>query len=336
MASTVISAFNEFMAETINLDPTESTVAKASRDWLMDRIHDFPSKDSTFPKLYSDMDIFFGSFERKTKRRPLDDIDIMVCMTADGATYTESGNTAYITTTKEESPLYRLRHDTGLILGSDRINSKRVVNKFVSALSGVPQYDKAEVNRKGEAATLRLKSYDWVFDIVPCFRTQEDEAGRNYYLIPDGEGHWKKTDPSIDRARVQRLTKSRGAMMLSVIRLVKFWNCRPTMPTMRSYLLENMILDYYEVNACSNYPDLEFAKVIKYIENAIHDSVWDPKGIQGDLNTLDWFDKCRISSRCGTDRIKCVDASNLEIAKEYRRSIAKWHEIFGDSFPDYS
>lgn len=336
MASTVISAFNEFMAETINLDPTQSDLAKASRDWLMGRIHDFPSKDSTFPKLYSEMDIFFGSFERKTKRRPLDDIDIMVCMGADGATYTESWGTAYITTTNEESPLYRLRHESGIILSSDRINSKRVVNKFVSALSYVPQYDKAEINRRSEAATLRLKSYDWVFDIVPCFRTQEDNAGKSYYLIPDGEGHWKKTEPSIDRARVQRLTRTRGTMMLGVIRLVKFWNCRPTMPTIGSYLLENMILDYYETNSCSNFPDLEFSKVIKYIESAINSPVWDPKGIQGDLNTVDWFERWRISSRCGTDHAKCADASVLENAKEFKRSIAKWREMFGDSFPEYN
>jgi hypothetical protein len=282
------------------------------------------------------VDIFFGSFERKTKRRPLDDIDIMVCMTADGATYVESGSTTYITTKNEESPLYRLRHDSGLLFNFDRINSKRVVNKFVSALFDVPQYDKAAINRRGEAATLSLKSYDWVFDIVPCFRTQEDDAGKSYYLIPDGEGYWKKTDPSVDRARVQRLTSSRGTMMLGVIRLVKFWNCRPTMPTMGSYLLENMILDYYETNTCSMFPDLEFAKVVKHIESAIHNPVWDPKGIQGDLNTVDWFDRWRISLRCGSDPAQCIDASNLENAKEFKRSIAKWREVFGDSFPEYN
>jgi len=336
MASTVITAFNEFMAETINLDPAQSDLAKASRDWLMDRIHDFPGKDSTFPKLYSEMDIFFGSFERKTKRRPLDDIDIMVCMGADGAMYTESWGTAYITTTNQGSPLYRLRHDSGLMLSSDRINSKRVVNKFVGALCDVPQYEKAEINRRSEAATLRLKSYDWVFDIVPCFRIQEDDAGNSYYLIPDGNGHWKKTAPSIDRARVQRLTRSRGTIILGVIRLVKFWNCRPTMPTMGSYLLENMILDYYEKNSCSIFPDLEFAKVIKYIENAINSPVLDPKAIQGDLNTVDWFDRLRISLRCSSDHVKCTDASSLENAKEFKRSIAKWREVFGGSFPEYN
>jgi hypothetical protein len=336
MASTVISAFNEFMAETINLDPAQSDLAKASRDWLMDRIHDFPGKDSTFPKLYSEMDVFFGSFERKTKRRPLDDIDIMVCMGADGATYTESGDTAYITTTNEGSPLYRLRHDSGLILSSNRINSKRVVNKFVGALSDVPQYDKAEINRRSEAATLRLKSYDWVFDIVPCFHTQEDAEGKSYYLIPDGDGHWKKTDPTIDRARVQRLTRSRGAKMLGVIRLVKFWNCRPTMPTMGSYLLENMVLDYYENSECSDFPDLEFIKVIKYIEDAINNPVWDPKGIQGDLNTVGLFDRWSISARCGTDHAKCIDARNFEVEKDFKRSIMKWREVFGNSFPEYN
>lgn len=331
MASTVIEAFSVFMAETINLDPNVSNLAKSSRDWLVDRIHSFPANDATFPRLYDGMDIFFGSFERKTKKRELDDIDLMMCLSAQGVTYTDWGKTVYMGNTKEGSPLHDLRFDDGIYL-----NSKRVINKFVSALSGIPQYEKAEMHRRGEAATLNLKSYSWVFDIVPCFITSEEPNGKTYYLIPDGEGHWQKTDPRIDRSRVERLSALRGTHMLDVIRLVKFWNCRPTMPTMGSYMLENMVLDYYETHECGIFPDLEFTKVVKHVEYAIFNPVNDPKGLQGDLNTVGWAERLKISMRCGSDYDKCVDARALEVAKEEKRSIAKWHEIFGDSFPTYS
>ena len=331
MATDVITAFHEFMKSSINLDSEVSKTAKKSRDWLIDRIHGFPGNDATFPKLYEEKDVFFGSFERKTKRRPLDDIDLMACLSADGAYYSTSWNgTVYLREPNQGSPLRDLLFDDGVT-----INSRRVVNKFKDALSGIPQYQKADIKRKGEAATLKLTSYDWVFDIVPCFFTKPDSAGKTYYIIPDGDGNWKMTDPTIDRARVQRLTALRGKEILDVIRLVKFWNCRPTMPTMGSYLLENMILDYYESNLPLGFPDLNFKNVLNYIKTAIYNPVNDPKGIQGDLNKLDLFDRIKIAVRCSTDHLKCVEASDLEQAKEQKRAIAKWAEVFGDTFPFY-
>ena len=260
MATTVIAAFNEFLRDQVNLDSGITDTARRSRNWLMDHIHEFPIADRSFPMLYNEKDIFFGSFERKTKKRPLDDIDIMIGLHAEGATYEEYGEKIYISTVNDNSALYRLRFDN-----SNNINSKRVINKFVSALSDIPQYGSAEIGRKGEVAVLSLSSYPWVYDLVPCFFTSPDAIGNSFYIIPDGDGNWQKTDPRIDRARVTRLEEARGKSMLDVIRLVKFWNRRPTMPSLPSYLLENMVLGYYEQSNCSDYPDLQFINVIDYI-----------------------------------------------------------------------
>lgn len=200
MTTNVIDAFNEFLRDEVNLDHADTDLARRSRNWLMDRVHEFPGKDSSFPVLCNHMDIFFGSFERKTKKKPLDDIDIMVCMNAQKATYVEQGGKVLMLTFNESSPLYNLRFDN-----SQYINSKRVINKFVSVLSGLPQYGKAEIGRRDEAAILNLNSYAWAYDIVPCFFTEPDAQGNLFYIIPDGEGHWQRTDPRIDRARIARL-----------------------------------------------------------------------------------------------------------------------------------
>ncbi|CAD5789332.1 Uncharacterised protein [Escherichia coli] len=66
-------------------------------------------------------------------------------------------------------------------------------------------YSETDVKRNQEAATLKLKSYDWNFDIVPAFITTPDSFGKTYYLIPDGNCHWKKTDPRIDMQKVTDL-----------------------------------------------------------------------------------------------------------------------------------
>jgi hypothetical protein len=330
MALTVNDAFGEFMANIVNLDPTESDLAKSSRAWLMDRIHELPAKDDSFPGLYVERDIHFGSFERKTKKRPLDDIDIMVCIGAETATWSEGGNVIYMETSNSSSPLYGLRHDNSL-----RINSRKVINKFVDALGGITQYGKAEIGRRSEAVILNLRSYDWTFDIVPCFFSAPDSFDKQFYIIPDGDGNWKRTDPRIDRARIQGLVTQKGSNLLNVIRLVKYWNKRPTMPSMGSYLLENMILSHYENHECTSWPDLNFSQVIDQLRNRILGTVLDPKGFQGDLNDVDLFDRLAIYNRCNSDFQKCLEASQLETKGEMRAAINKWAEVFGPLFPSY-
>ena len=88
MATTVNNAFAEFLANMVRLDPDRTKAAKASRDWLIGEIKKFPD-DGEFPLLHPDVFIEYGSFPRKTKIRPLDDIDIMFILHAQGATYQE-------------------------------------------------------------------------------------------------------------------------------------------------------------------------------------------------------------------------------------------------------
>lgn len=63
----------------------------------VDRIHEFQDKDSTFPSFYRDKDIYFGSFARKTKKRELDGIDIMICLSGQGGWYQEYSDRIEIT-----------------------------------------------------------------------------------------------------------------------------------------------------------------------------------------------------------------------------------------------
>lgn len=330
MPKTVNGAFDEFLKETVNLDKDETTKARSSRDWLLGQINLFES-DTTFPKFYQEKDIHFGSFARRTKIRPLDDIDLMVCLSAQGGHYNEFSDRIEITINPETN-LKSFCNDN-----TTTLNSIKVVNKFVNKLSSVPQYSSAEIKRNQEAATLNLKSYDWTFDIVPCFFTVEDSNNRTYYLIPDGKGNWKKTDPRMDRDRTQSINQKHSGYILNVIRIMKYWNKRPTMPTMSSYLLENIIINYYDnqANCASQYVDVEIPNVLKYIETVIFNNINDPKNIQGNINSLSYEDKVKISNRAKLDYQKSIDARKLEDENEYEKSIKKWTEIFGDKFPKY-
>jgi hypothetical protein len=332
MATTVTSAFNDFLKNTVNLDVEQVKKARNSRDWLIGKIHLFPINDSSFPVLDSTKDINFGSFARKTKKRPLDDIDMMICLNPRGGTYNEYSNRIEMIIDPNIKNLQFLCNPL-----TNTLNSIKVVNKFVSSLRSIPQYKNSGINRRQEAAVLNLTSYDWAFDIVPCFFTAPDSFGRTYYLIPDGNGNWKKTDPRIDRDRVTLINQKNNGNVLNVIRIMKYWTKRQTMPTMASYLIENMILNNYEYkDDVNSYVDVNLPDIFSYIRDNISSYVSDPKGIQGNINTLTYEEKKKIYNRANIDYNKSVEARNFETVEKHKESINKWREIFGSEFPTYS
>lgn len=95
MATTVNNAFAEFMKDTVNIDSTQTKTACASRDNLLANIKSF-SGDSDFFSINGSRCLRFGSFERHTKLRPLDDIDLMICISGtDDRKYSYAGNGIY-------------------------------------------------------------------------------------------------------------------------------------------------------------------------------------------------------------------------------------------------
>lgn len=190
MASTVSTAFEEFLGDTVRLDSAQTEIARKSRDNLIDKLDGF-SGDSDFFNLVSNCHLKFGSFARKTKIRPIDDIDLMICISGDGRTYTQSGAIYYIAGIDSDTSNSLLDDKTGYL------NSTKVINRFIKKLASLSDYNKAEMHKNQEVATLKLKSYTWNFDIVPCWHMDIDK-----FLIPDGSGNWKLTDPRIDNQRI--------------------------------------------------------------------------------------------------------------------------------------
>jgi hypothetical protein len=331
MANSVIAAFNEFLQDTVNLDSEDTKAARQDRDNLRTRIQGLQTTVEHFPTLYTEADINYGSFSRRTKKRPLDDVDMFFCMKAEGAQYHEINNdNVVLTVYNKDSHLYQYTDDDNKTL-----NSIKVLNKFKSSVANLYQYRSAEVNRRQETIVLNLNNKDWSFDIAPCFKTAE-YAGGNFYLIPNGTGGWKKADPRIDKNRTVSINQSNSGNVLNVIRIVKYWNNRATMHTMGSYLLENIILNYYQYRtSCSSFVDIELPNLFHHISSAIYNYVTDPKGFQGNLNTLTFEQKQTISTRAGQDYQKALDARQYETNKDDKSSINKWREIFGNDFPTY-
>lgn len=72
MAKTINEAFSEFMQNSVDLDPKDVVTAGYSRDNLLENFGELDCRG--FFRLYPDVNIQFGSFARKTKKRPLDHV----------------------------------------------------------------------------------------------------------------------------------------------------------------------------------------------------------------------------------------------------------------------
>jgi hypothetical protein len=326
MAQTINSAFNDFNANSVNLNPDRTTRAISSRDWLWGQLNILDGKDDLdFPFKYSEKHIKYGSFARKTKIRELDDVDIMFCLTANGATYLKNYETYTISTPNAGN---RLK----LLSDNDVLNSTKLVNKLKSALSQVEHYKSAALHNRGEAATLDLNSYEWVFDIVPCFYTDT-----NLYLIPDGNGNWKSTDPRVDQTIVTDANQKYSGKVLQLIRTLKYWNRHNSSHTITSYLFEQIVINFiYTKTELSQWMDFDIRDFFYYLSVNVYHTVNDPKGIQGDLNKLTYEQKKAISEKATWANTKASEAINAETQeKNQEKAINKWREIFGYKFPVY-
>ena len=332
MAYTVDAAFDTFMKETVDLDPKVVKSARDSRDNLLERLKEFDNKDDFFD-LCEAFNLHFGSFSRKTKCRELDDIDLMIGISAEGATY--NGQNAWNNVTMWPSRINQAQIDCKNADGT--LNSAKVLNRFKRELEKLPEYQHSEIKKNGEAITLWLKSKELGFDIVPCFHTVQEADGRSYYLIPNGTGTWKKTDPTIEKDRLTTVNKQHNGKVLNTIRLVKYWNKRGKMPTLASYLLETMMVDYFEsISSTSDYIEQRFRDALQYIKNHIFDVIYDSKGIEGNINTLNYDEQYKIYTRANADFIKATDAIRAECSeKDQHKAINIWHSLFGDDFPTY-
>ncbi|WP_010499991.1 hypothetical protein, partial [Ligilactobacillus acidipiscis] len=275
--------FNDYVSKNINIKSKKNSDAKTSRDWLINQIKSL-SKSENAIDLYSseEFTLKMGSYARKTQIKPLNDIDQMIIFSAMGSTAnlgSDNWNEQYIYVPTAADKLRKLEGDHGL-------SSIKVIEQLKSLLKDIPQYQNADINRNQQALRLELSSYDWGFDIVPGFRTIENDAGYYYYLIPNGKGNWEKTDPRIDRENLESYQKSSLINLRETIRILKYWReGHNSVSQLNSYMLETMILDFIDSTEkeCDS-QRVFIEKFLLYLSTEIQNPVYDRKNFQGDLN----------------------------------------------------
>lgn len=333
MSFTVGGAFQSFRDGCVDLLPMHSRRARSSRNWLSMQLIALNKKDRNFPKL-NNQTLHFGSFARKTKIHPLDDIDMMLLLVGTGTRlyrHQESSLDDYwLEIESPFAPLAKFPDSHGFV------NSTKILNAIRSKISAISLYEKAEIKRTGEAVTLNLKSYPWIFDIVPAVPIVDEINRVLYYAIPNGRGDWKLTDPRIDQRIVTNINLRHKLKYLPTVRLLKYWNRRVHKPRLSSYYFET--LAHHVFNSANII--LDFPSAIKTFFNEapayINFPCPDPKQLGYDLDS-------DVSTETKQKVIAAMDKANndawnalyYESRGDDKRAIEMWGQVFGSEFPKY-
>lgn len=330
MPYTVWSAFDSFRHNQVDLDPDVSAKARTSRDYLFEQIKKLASQDAYFPNVSSY--IPFGSFARKTRIRPLKDIDLMPLMNGRG-TSCYSSSTPYIYLLKiddRNAPLANFDNGNGYV------NSTKVLNKLKNLLYLVPNYRRAELKRNMQAVVLDLISYTWVFDIVPSVEFFDWQGNTAFYLIPDGKGDWIKTNPKIDQKNITRVNQWQNNKFISTVRLLKYWNGRTHKPVLKSYYFETIAIKNFDYSKQIS----DYQNAVKFFFNNSSPHIWsscpDPKDLGPNLDLeVSYETKQKVVNAIAEARQFADYALMYESQSNHKDAIYWWRRVFGSEFPEY-
>lgn len=323
--STVSACFDAFRTASVDL-PTELTAtARSSRDFLYAEVASL-SKEGVL----QGTTLSFGSFARRTKKAPLDDIDCLAMLECKSTTSVYSS--AYT---------YELRNDDNIFLEpytepSRYVNSTKVLNAVKKRLESVSQYGKSDIGRNGSAVVLNLKSYAWSFDVVPTCPVSDSNSGTAHYLIPNGSGQWTRTDPRIDAGRATTANTTHSNRFLPAVRILKYWNSRTHKPALPSYYFETLLTNRALSHA--TYASLQnvIEDLLYGVTSAVLSGCPDPKNLGPNLDDDVSYDtKSKVHSASVSARQSAVNAINAEIAGDHKSAIGHWRLVFGPGFPQY-
>lgn len=333
MSFTVWGAFDSFRTNQVDLDPDVTKKARKSRDNLYEQLGNLAKNDAEFPKL-TGSNLGFGSFARRTKIRPLDDIDFLLLLKGGGTTaYQSTGGNIYnywLKINDTSAPLNLFRDELGYV------SSIKVMNKIKSALANLNSYRRSDIHRNMQAITLNLTSYDWSFDIVPAVAISDNSGNTLYYLIPNGSGDWMRTDPRIDDANVTRLNTQHDGEFLPTLRLLKYWNRRTHKPVLESYYFETLVLKVFDyAKKIKGFP--QAAKYFfDYGSTYLWSSCPDPKNLGPALDAkIDTETKQKIAEAFAEAAKHAGYALMYEGQSDNKNAIYWWGRVFGSDFPNY-
>lgn len=242
-ANSVSQSFEACLTDSVNIPEGIRGIASASQQNLRKFLQEECERDSGFPRVLrrADSDFLGGSFARHTKTRPLDDIDIYLPLDGAGLSYFLHGTAQPYTVLTDGLPWNPLL--TPRWANGQYVSSTKLLDEFAAVLKR--RFPQTKIKPGGQAVGIQMTHGQTStkeglgYDVVPCFSlrpTQQDD--RPFYLMPDGQGGWMRTNPRLDAAIADLLQEDHCKLFRKVVKLLKYWNSEQLGGAMNSYFVE--------------------------------------------------------------------------------------------------
>lgn len=244
-APKVATALDGLLDRQINIPKGIRAKASDSQQHLRSFLATERARDTTFPRVLSsaDKDFLGGSFARHTKTWPLDDIDVYIPLDGEYLVYVSRGQLLPYTVLGD-----------GVLYSNPILLNRWTQFQYVSSVLLIKEFadvlrrhypGETQVTANGECVSVRL-SYGQTddadglgYDVVPCFSLKPDDPSEiAFYLMPDGNNGWIRTNPRIDSEVAEGLQEFHQGLYRKVVKLVKYWNAMQMDGAFASYYIE--------------------------------------------------------------------------------------------------
>lgn len=276
-SSTVSRALQRLHDEQARIPQSQISAGAKSHQYIADVLKNRRRRDPNFPWVIETM--LSGSYIRKTKPAPLDDIDMLVILDGNGLVEYSGGilTGGLVRGVEPGSPVLGIKD------AFEFICSSRLLDRFRRAIAET--YPSSKVRKDGQAINIRFGSGIGL-DVVPCFEIIPTGGLREYFYIPAGQaGGWISTNPRMDREYSDALNTYHNNFLRPTVRLVKLWNNEQNAGRLQSYHIEVLVWRAFGTQA--PVIDLEdgLDRFFNFGPASVLAECADPTGIGGPIDT---------------------------------------------------
>jgi len=289
--STVPAAFTSLDA-TISLDPTERVRAEKRHGEITEVLVDAQLATSTFLQ---------GSFARKTMRKPLKDVDIVVLLPSSFA--------------PELQPPY---------------GPGKALDLFKQPLRQAfrPQVSFDVHDRPGKALQVVFSDCPFTFDLVAAF--PDTDNGEDIFIANRDEQRWERSNTRRLKRIIAERNQATSGRFVHQVRMVKEFKAHHEELDVCGLVIESLA---YGAIAKSNPHAGAVAATLRHAESAVIGPVLDPTGVD-DLSAR-WTAQQRsaFSLIFAHAAQQAEEALRLEADGSHAAAIEIWHAVLGEDFP---
>lgn len=285
--SYVNDAFDK-MKQAAEITGAEQALAQSRHRRIRDKLETLWDIERTF---------LTGSYDRHTKIKPLNDVDIFAIVKAGGA------QADY----RQQQP-----------------------DKIVNALALTLDEHFKNVEPDGPAVRVSLSDDEGQasFEIVPAFDNDHSD-----FDVPDPDrGRWVRSDPEAHATLTAEMNRECTQKWVPFVKMLKTWNSEVGSPVPQSFLIEVMALTLVRT-PFGRYQD-EFATFVGNMMDRVGGPWPDPAGVGPQVDELlATYQRDEMRAAANHALLVAEEAIYLEDEGEERKAVEKWRELFGTRMP---